>query len=163
MKHTKIRIRRIYISPGHDFKGRHGKGRLEHGIEELTSVECVAGQGLVGDRFFGYKEGFKGQITFIDQAAVDDLAERLDAGAIDPALFRRNVALEGADLNALIGKRFRIGEVTFSGSEECAPCYWMDEAVKPGAFELLKGRGGLRCRILSDGVLETGAATLEVE
>jgi hypothetical protein len=30
----------------------------------------------------------------------------------------------------------------------------MDEAIGPGAHDWLKGRGGLRCRILSDGWLK---------
>jgi hypothetical protein len=34
----------------------------------------------------------------------------------------------------------------------------MDNAVAPGAEEWLKGRGGLRCRVLSDGVLRREAA-----
>jgi FdhD protein len=37
----------------------------------------------------------------------------------------------------------------------------MDQAVAPGANAFLAGRGGLRCRILADGVLRTGEANLE--
>ena len=57
-----------------------------------------------------------------------------------------------------VGKRFRFQGVEFEGTEECKPCYWMDEAVAPGAEEFLKAnfRGGLRARILSDGVLRIG-------
>ena len=39
----------------------------------------------------------------------------------------------------------------------------MNEAVAPGAEELMKGRGGLRARILSDGMLRCGPATLRIE
>ena len=60
---------------------------------------------------------------------------------------------EGADLNALIGQRFIVQGVEFEGVCECSPCYWMDRAIAPGAEEALKGRGGLRARILSNGVL----------
>ena len=63
---TKTRILGIFISPGHDFKGRHGKSRLNHGNESVNSVECLAGRGLLGDRFLDYKENFKGQVTFFD-------------------------------------------------------------------------------------------------
>jgi MOSC domain-containing protein YiiM len=54
-----------------------------------------------------------------------------------------------------VGKRFRFQGIEFEGSEECRPCYWMDEAVGPGTEDLLKVnfRGGLRARILTDGVL----------
>lgn len=53
-------------------------------------------------------------------------------------------------------KRFRFQGIKFEGSEECRPCYWMDEAMAPGAEEFLKTRfrGGLRARMLTDRVLE---------
>jgi hypothetical protein len=45
--------------------------------------------------------------------------------------------------------------------EECRPCYWMDRAIAPGTHEFLKSRGGLRAKILCDGVLRSTAAVLE--
>ena len=80
----------------------------------------------------------------------------------DPSVLRRNVLLSGVDLNSLIGRKFRLGGILFEGVEECSPCYWMDEAVGPGANAFLTGRGGLRCRILEDGILRCGPALLEV-
>jgi len=44
--------------------------------------------------------------------------------------------------------------VRFRGHSECSPCYWMDQAFAPGAEAALKGRGGLRAQILTDGFLE---------
>jgi len=41
--------------------------------------------------------------------------------------------------------------------EECRPCYWMDRAIAPGAEQFLKGRGGLRARIFSNGELRSTA------
>jgi hypothetical protein len=43
--------------------------------------------------------------------------------------------------------------VEFEGICECKPCYWMDYAIAPGAEQFLQGRGGLRAKILSDGIL----------
>jgi len=146
-------IRAIYVSPGHDFKGRCGKGRLEHGIQPVDTVECVAGRGLVGDRYFDHKENFKGQITFFDWAVYEMIRRDFKRPNLDPSVFRRNVLTSGIDLNALVGERFTLQGVEFEGSEECAPCFWMDEAVAPGVEAALKGRGGLRARILSGGVL----------
>ena len=72
-----------------------------------------------------------------------------------PGATRRNVFLEGADLPALIGQEFEIQGVQFAGTEECRPCHWMNTALgSPGAEEWLRGRGGLRARILTDGVLK---------
>ena len=57
------------------------------------------------------------------------------------------------DLNELIGQEFEIDGVRFSGTGECRPCYWMDRAIAPGAHEFLKGRGGLRAKIVSNGMV----------
>lgn len=48
------------------------------------------------------------------------------------------------DLNRLIGQRFSLQGIEFEGVEECRPCYWMDQAIAPGAENYLKGHGGLR-------------------
>lgn len=157
-----VDILNIWISPGHDFKGRHGLGRMEHGVIAVDSVECHAGRGLAGDRFYDYKEDFKGQITLFDKAVADALQTELNLPPIDHSAFRRNVMVSGIDLNALVGKQFSIGDTELSGSEECSPCYWMDQAIGPGAFEWLKGRGGLRCRITRSGTLQTGSTVMKL-
>jgi MOSC domain-containing protein YiiM len=66
------------------------------------------------------------------------------------------------DLNTLIGKRFAIGEVVFEGTEECAPCHWLNGAVAPGVEDFLKGRGGLRSKVIQSGTLEVGPGEIEV-
>jgi hypothetical protein len=50
----------------------------------------------------------------------------------------------------------------FLGMEESRPCYWMDGAFAPGAHEFLKGRGGLRAKILCHGMLRSTARLTEV-
>jgi len=67
------------------------------------------------------------------------------------------VITTGNDLNELIGKEFQIQGVRFLGTEECRPCYWMDQAFAPGANEFLKGRGGLRAVILTNGMLRANS------
>lgn len=148
-----MHIKALYISTGHDFVGRHGKGRLNHGIESVDTVECVAGRGLVGDRYFDHKEDYKGQITFFDWAVYQRIKNDFNYPDLDATKFRRNVLLEGVDLNTLIGKKFTLQGIEFEGAEECRPCYWMDESVTPGVHEALKGHGGLRARILTSGSL----------
>lgn len=149
-------IRHLFISPGHNYRGHHGGPAGENPILSVPRIECVAGRGIVGDRYFDYKPDFKGQITFFEVENLlrmwDELAIPLDRR--DPAATRRNVIVEGLDLNALIGKEFEIQGVRFLGTEECKPCYWMNGAIHPEAEEWMKGRGGLRAKILSDGMLE---------
>ncbi|MBI5091888.1 MAG: molybdenum cofactor biosysynthesis protein [Candidatus Hydrogenedentes bacterium] len=147
------RIRHIYISPGHNFRGHHGREPSVHPVLELDEVECVAGKGLVGDRYFGYKEDYKGQVTFFDWLVYLELCRRLGVTDTPPSALRRNIILEGLDLSALIGREFAIQDVKFFGMEECSPCYWMDRAIGPGAEEALRSRGGLRAKVLTNGRL----------
>ena len=151
-----MRIRHLFISPGHNYFGHHGLAPGEHGISEVRRIECVAGSGIRGDRFFGYKPDYKGQITFF--AWEDFVALRRELGLPDahPSALRRNVITEDLDLPSLVGRSFVLGDVEFLGVEECRPCYWMDAALGPGAEAWLKGRGGLRAKILGNGTLEPG-------
>jgi len=148
-----INIRHIFISPGHNFFGHHGQPAGENPILEVSIVECVAGRGLRGDRFFDYKPDYKGQVTLFAAEIFEALRQELGFSLPSPAVFRRNIITEGIDLSTLIGQRFTLQSVELEGVDECRPCYWMNEAVGPGAEAWLLGRGGLRCRILSNGHL----------
>ncbi len=148
-------IRHCYISPGHNFFGRHGESAGEHAMLESESIECLAGRGIRGDRFFDYKPDYKGQITFFSW---ENLLEMWDTLAIpadsrDAAATRRNVITEGANLDEWIGREFTLQGIRFLGTEECRPCYWMNGAIHPEAEAWMKGRGGLRAKILTDGIL----------
>lgn len=158
----KVVVHDIWISPGHDFKGRHGKGRRNHGMMRVDEAVCEAGQGLAGDRYHGEDPGAKTQVTFLAREVVEEMCRTLGIDQPDYSSLRRNVLVSGVDLNSLIGATFAIDGVFFEGVEECKPCYWMDEAVAPGANAFLVGRGGLRCRILTGGTLRCGPADLEI-
>jgi len=146
-------VRHLYISSGHNFRGHHGQQPGDHPILEVESVECVAGKGLVGDRYFAEKEDSKGQITFFALEVHRQLCAKFGQPNTPPSVYRRNVITEGLDLNTLIGKEFELQGVRFLGTEECRPCYWMDQAVAPGAEDAMKGHGGLRAKILTSGRL----------
>ena len=152
-----MEVHHIYISPGHNFFGHHGKPPGEHEMIEVEEVECVAGRGLVGDRFFDFKPDYKGQATLFSMEFHDHMQQKFGK-AYPPSVYRRNIVVSGMDLNELIGKEFELGGIEFYGSCEAAPCYWMDQAVAAGAEEEMKGHGGLRVKILSDGVLRASRA-----
>jgi MOSC domain-containing protein YiiM len=122
---------------------------------EVTVIECVAGRGIRGDRYFDFKDDYKGQITFFSLDVFNELCQALCVCGQSPDAARRNVIARGANLNEFIGKEFEIQGIRFYGVEECAPCYWMDRVFAPGAKDFLKGRGGLRAKILSDGELRS--------
>ncbi|MCC5849259.1 MAG: molybdenum cofactor biosysynthesis protein [Verrucomicrobia bacterium] len=157
-----VNVEHLLISPEHIYRGHFGGLPGKTPCLSPSEIELRAGRGIVGDRYFDFKENFKGQITFFDLAVLDALATTMHVN-IAPDAVRRNVLLRGVDLNGLIGKTFVLQGIRFQGAEECKPCFWMDEAVAPGSEAFLKGRGGLRARILTDGVLRTGTSELIVE
>ena len=151
-----MKVLQLFISPGHNFYGHHGQAPGSHPLTECAEVRCVAGRGIAGDRFFDYKENYKGQITFFSAEVFAELCQHFNLAGKSPGVTRRNVITVGVDLNALIGAEFELQGVRFAGTAECSPCHWMDEALAPGAEHFLKGRGGLRARILTDGILRRG-------
>ena len=152
-----VKISQIFISPGHNFFGHHDRTPGTHPTVEVNEVECLAGQGLLGDRFCGFKENFKGQVTFFASEVFDEVCCKLGVRGKSPGVTRRNIITGGVDLNSLVGKEFEIQGVSFAGVAECSPCHWMNDAIAPGAEAALHGRGGLRARILTDGVLRADA------
>jgi MOSC domain-containing protein YiiM len=148
-----VKVRQIFISPGHNFFGRHGQTAGENPLVECAEIRCVAGHGIVGDRFFDFKDNYKGQITFFANEIFEEVCRSLLVSGKSPGVTRRNVITSGADLNSLVEVEFEIQGVRFAGTAECSPCHWMNDAIAPGAEAMLHGRGGLRARILTDGIL----------
>jgi MOSC domain-containing protein YiiM len=147
-----LTVEHLFISPGHNFFGHHGRTAGENAVIEVEAVECVAGRGLRGDRFFDYKPDYKGQVTLFASEVFESLCRELRRPAAEISALRRNVIVRGGDLNELIGTEFALpGGVRLAGIEECRPCSWMNGVLAPGAEDWLRGRGGLRCRILAGG------------
>ncbi|MDQ2867956.1 MAG: molybdenum cofactor biosysynthesis protein [Verrucomicrobiota bacterium] len=150
-----MEICHLYISPGHNFVGHHDSEAGNYPTVEVESIECVAGRGIRGDRFFDYKEAYKGQVTFFASEVFAEMEASLHLEGSAAPDARRNVITHGVDLNTLIDREFEVQGVKFLGTEECRPCRWMDHVFKPGALEFLRGHGGLRARIISDGTLRS--------
>jgi MOSC domain-containing protein YiiM len=157
-----VEICHLYISPGHNFVGHHGREPDTHPMIEVPAIECAAGRGIRGDRYFDFKDDYKGQITFFSLEVFDELCGALQIQDCSPVSARRNAITRSVDLNELIDQDFEIQGVRFHGTQECRPCYWMNRAIAPGAEEFLKGRGGLRAKILCDGKLRSTARLTEV-
>ncbi len=99
-------LRRIFISPGHNFVGRHGLSPENHAMLDIERVECVAGRGLRGDRYFDHRSNFKGQVTLISAEVFLAPCAARSAPELKPSALRRNLIVEQADLNALVGQEF---------------------------------------------------------
>lgn len=79
---------------------------------------------------------------------------------------RRNILLRGIDIDSYIGTTISLdcggGPVEFAVHRPARPCAWMDVTIGPGAQRALRGRGGVQCAPLNDGVLTLGPATFRV-
>ena len=129
---------------------------LPHAIDR---VRAIPGRGLEGDRNFFTGEGTQPEpdreLTLIATEALDALAAEHDI-ELTAAESRRNVATRGIDLNALEGRRFRVGDVECQGIELCEPCRHLEGLTKRGVLRGLVHRGGLRAAILSEGEIAVG-------
>ena len=132
----------------------------EHGQATAPTerIDVVAGQGVVGDRHFldAPAERRGNDLTLIDGAAVAGFVA--DTGIpLTAAETRRNVVTEGVDVNALVGKRFRVGEVECFGAMLCEPCSYLEGLLaKPGVLRGMAHRAGLNVDVLSDGSIAVG-------
>ena len=125
-------------------------------IEELDSIDVVANKGIVGDRHFKDFNDPYCQLSLIESENIDyyNIKYGLNIPYID---FRRNIVTSGIQLNELVGKKLKIGDVELEGIDLCRPCKHLTEML--GEANILKEflrRGGLRCQILSSSKIKTG-------
>src|SRR5882724_1010834 len=130
---------------------------------QVERVRAFAGRGLEGNRYYwedGEAPSGRG-VTLIAAEAMDAVAKEGDV-SIEPAATRRNVLTRGIDVNELVGKRFRIGDVECEGVELCEPCAHLESMTQPGIIKALVRRGGLNADILSDGEISIGDPVVAV-
>jgi len=131
-------------------------------MSAVDEAKAVAGRGLEGDRYFSKRGSFSDnpnstgrQVTLIESEAIDAL-ERDYGYKLEYKDSRRNIVTHGVPLNHLLGREFRVGDVTLRGVRLNEPCNHLagltDDKVKQG----LVHRGGLRADIVSDGVIRVG-------
>ena len=132
-------------------------------MQLLDVARAVTGRGLEGDRYAAGAGTFTPRgderpgydLTLMSAEVLDELTA---AGvAIDFPATRRNVLTRGIDVNALVGRTFRIGDVVCEGLRLCEPCVHLDRLSGPGLLRPLIHRGGLRADILTDGEIRPGA------
>jgi MOSC domain-containing protein YiiM len=130
-------------------------------LQSFEQIEAVAGQGLVGDRYFlkegtfSEKDGPDREVTLIEAEALEALARECEI-TLPPAQTRRNLLTRGVPLNHLVGQEFGIGQVILRGIRLCEPCGHLEKLTKVGVKAGLIHRGGLRAQIVADGVLRVG-------
>ena len=131
--------------------------------EARDRVDAVAGRGLSGDRYFENAGTFsdsdrdvRRDVTLIEAEALDAVEADYDI-ALEPGVHRRNVTVRGVPLNHLVGRRFRVGDAVFEGTELCEPCSYLERKLaEEGVREALVHRGGLRCAVVDGGEIGVG-------
>jgi MOSC domain-containing protein YiiM len=146
------RVEGIYIAAEH--------GELPEPVE---SVRALTGRGLEGNRYFFDGAAPSGTALTLIAAEAVEAMEREHGISIEPRESRRNVVTRGIDVNELVGKRFRVGDVECLGVELCEPCTTLQAMTKPGVIKGLAHRGGLNADILSDGAISVGDAVAAVD
>ena len=125
-------------------------------IEEFDSIDVIAGKGIVGDRHFKDFNDPYCQLSLIESENIDYYNVKYGLN-IPYVNFRRNIVTKGIQLNDLIGKKLKIGEVEVEGIDLCRPCRHLTEML--GQVNILKEflrKGGLRCQILSSSNIKIG-------
>ncbi|MEU6807447.1 molybdenum cofactor biosysynthesis protein [Streptomyces sp. NPDC046831] len=160
---TAVEVVQLLVSASHRLAGRPADGPAPGPSDErVPRVEVRSGLGLVGGRYFARPAHRNASVTIM---AAESLPLDIAPGA-DLRHTRRNMLLRGVDVDALVGATIALdsgsGPVLFAVNRPARPCAWMDVTVGPGAQRALRGRGGVRCTPLSDGVIELGPATFRV-
>ena len=138
------RVEQINIGPLHEVPA------------PVERVQAHAGKGLLGNRYYFDDGAEPGRaLTLIAAEAIEGMAAEHGV-EITAAESRRNVLTRGIDLNALVGKRFSVGDVECVGVELCEPCKHLEGVTRPGVIKGLAHRGGLNADILTDGEIAVG-------
>ncbi len=155
-------VEHLIISPEHNYVGHYGGPAGTHPALRQETVRLIAGHGIAGDRYARREAGHAKQLTFFEIEVIEALSRHYQR-PVQPEQVRRNIFLRGLRLPSLVGREFSLNGIRFRGLEPCKPCFWMDEAVGPGAEDFLVGKGGLRAAILDDGKLRLGETRFAME
>mgnify|MGYP001165639298 FL=1 len=125
-------------------------------IEEVSSIRLIANKGIVGDRNFKDYSDPSTQLTLIESENIDYYNDKYNL-SFDYLDFRRNIITKNIKLNDLINKQISIGNVKIEVIDLCRPCRFLQEKLSTNNIikEFLR-KGGLRCRILSSGIIKVG-------
>ncbi|CAE7029183.1 unnamed protein product [Symbiodinium sp. CCMP2592] len=136
-------------------------------MEQQGSVECVAGKGIVGDRYnmditrgrYSNTPEPGRQMTLIAAEGMELLADKCHL-KIGPENCRRNVVVRGLHpLSQLVGREFRLGDIRVFAHRVSVPCMYLEGLTKQkGLFEEFYCDAGLNCEILEGGTLCDGAS-----
>ena len=122
-------------------------------MKDIYTVTTIAGKGIVGDRYFSENNDSNNQLTLIESENID-FYNKFSDQKISYIDFRRNIITKGIELNPLIGKELQIGGTKIKVHKLCEPCLELQNKLQQTNFvKRLTHRGGLRCEILTSGLI----------
>lgn len=133
----------------------------------VEAVQLKMGKGIVGDRFFGFRQKQSNRnLTLIEVETIEEF-NRIYGFNIELNTTRRNILTRDIRLNELVGKTFRVGNVLCKGIELCEPCRLLTKQIttdplsSAAIIKAFTHKGGLRAEVLSDGVVRLGDSCIE--
>ena len=128
-------------------------------MNPVTTSHLVPGRGIEGDRFYDHfgNTGASGDdiydVTLVEQEAIQSL--RREKSPSDPGVSaRRNIVVHGCSLQELVGRTFRIGEVTLKGLARHDSCFSAD--IDQADVCALLRTDDLGAQILTEGSISIG-------
>lgn len=118
---------------------------------EVDAVEARPNAGLTGDHSRASAQNNR-QVTLIQWEHLGVIAALLDRD-IAPADLRRNIAIAGLNLFSLKSRRFRLGGALLETTGWCQPCARLESRLGRGAFQAVRGHGGITARVLEGGII----------
>lgn len=140
-------------------------------VPVVPVLDAVAepGRGLIGDRRSltrrAGESAQKREVTLVQAEHLADIAAWLDLPLLDPARLRRNIVVSGINLLAMrslfpdIRLQWQFGdEAILEITGSCDPCSRMETELGEGAYNAMRGHGGVTARVLAGGTIRVSDA-----
>lgn len=129
------------------------RGERRGQMESVASIEVDVDAGLSGDHYS--RNGGDRQVTLIQSEHIEAMEKMLTL-EVDPGVLRRNIVISGINLLAFTDRKFSLGEVVLEMTGRCHPCSRIEENIGPGAYNAMRGHGGITAKVIRGGSLQVG-------